>query len=53
MLETDDLTAVYDRCAAAGVVVEPLQARPWATDFRITDRDGYYLRITHGDAPTL
>ena len=53
VLETDDLTAVYDRCAAAGVVVEPLQERPWGlTDFRIADPDGYYLRITHGDATT-
>jgi catechol 2,3-dioxygenase-like lactoylglutathione lyase family enzyme len=53
VLETDDLTALHDRCAAAGAVVEPLRSRPWGlTDFRITDPDGYYLRITHGDATT-
>ena len=53
VLETDDLTALHDRCAAAGVVAEPLQSRPWGlADFRITDPDGYYLRITHGDATT-
>jgi hypothetical protein len=34
-------------------VVEPLRSRPWGlTDFRVTDPDDYYLRITHGDATT-
>jgi lactoylglutathione lyase len=29
-------------------LVEPLSDRPWGLrDFRVTDPDGYYLRITH------
>jgi len=32
---------------AAYVVAEPLQRRRWGLrDFRITDPDGYYLRVT-------
>jgi hypothetical protein len=33
------------------MISEPLQLRPWGLyDFRLTDPDGYYLRITHGNA---
>jgi catechol 2,3-dioxygenase-like lactoylglutathione lyase family enzyme len=54
VLELDaiaELSALHDRCQAGGVVVEPLQHRPWGLqDFRLVDPDGYYLRVTHGDA---
>jgi catechol 2,3-dioxygenase-like lactoylglutathione lyase family enzyme len=54
VLEVDDLatlTALHDHCQAHTVVVEALQRRPWGlSDFRLVDPDGYYLRVTHGDA---
>ena len=54
VLELDDvpaLVAVHEHCRAAGIVVEALQPRPWGLqDFRVSDPDGYYLRITHGNA---
>ena len=35
----------------ARAVAEPLQLRSWGLrDFRLADPDGYYLRITHGNA---
>ena len=47
VLEVDDLDAVYESCAAAGVVAEGLTDRPWGLrDFRFTDPDGYYVRVT-------
>jgi catechol 2,3-dioxygenase-like lactoylglutathione lyase family enzyme len=54
VFEVDDvehLSALHDHCQALGTVVEVLRRRPWGLDdFRLTDPDGYYLRITHGDA---
>lgn len=54
VLELDDeqqVAALHERCRARGLVVEALQARPWGLrDFRLADPDGYYLRVTHGDA---
>ncbi|MGA5305628.1 VOC family protein [Nucisporomicrobium flavum] len=54
VLEVDQLsqvTALHEHCADQGVVVEALQLRPWGLhDFRVADPDGYYVRITHGDA---
>jgi lactoylglutathione lyase len=54
VLEVDhpgELPPLHERCRARGVVVEPLQRRTWGLDdFRIVDPDGYYLRLTHGDA---
>jgi len=33
------------------VISAALELRPWSLhDFRLADPDGYYLRITHGDA---
>jgi hypothetical protein len=33
------------------VISESLELRSWGLhDFRLVDPDGYYLRITHGDA---
>lgn len=55
VLELDDLAAV--EAAARRVtetgwpLAEPLTDRPWGLrDFRVVDPDGYYLRVTHGDA---
>ena len=54
VLEVDDLqelTALYRNCQARGVVAEALRDQPWGLqDFRVVDPDGYYLRVTHGDA---
>jgi catechol 2,3-dioxygenase-like lactoylglutathione lyase family enzyme len=56
VLELDDVRQVaslHERCRALVPIVEELQDRPWGLrDFRILDPDGYYLRITHGDAAT-
>ena len=48
VLEVADLDAALDAFERAGHhVVEPPRDRPWGLrDFRITDPDGYYLRIT-------
>jgi lactoylglutathione lyase len=54
VLELDDLaqlSELHDRCQAGRVVVDALQRRPWGlSDFRVVDPDGYYLRLTHGNA---
>jgi lactoylglutathione lyase len=54
VLELDDLEtlrAFYGRCRERAPISEPLQLRPWSLyDFRLADPDGYYLRITHGNA---
>jgi len=46
--EVDDLEAFYNQVAQTGYpIFEPLQKRSWgATDFRMIDPDGYYIRIT-------
>ena len=47
----EQVIALHDTCQARGAVTEALRTRPWGLqDFRIVDPDGYYLRITHGDA---
>ena len=48
VLEVDDVDGWRDRVAASGYpILEPLRDRPWGLrDFRISDPDGYYLRIT-------
>jgi catechol 2,3-dioxygenase-like lactoylglutathione lyase family enzyme len=52
VLEVDDLEAAYALVRRAGV--RPVEApceRPWGLrDFRILDPDGYYLRVTDGEA---
>lgn len=54
VLELDDLdevVALHDHCRDVATVAEALQRRPWGRwDFRIADPDGYYLRVTHGNA---
>jgi predicted enzyme related to lactoylglutathione lyase len=48
VLEVDDVEGWRDRVAASGhPIFEPLRDRPWGLrDFRITDPDDYYLRVT-------
>jgi catechol 2,3-dioxygenase-like lactoylglutathione lyase family enzyme len=47
----DELRALYQRCRQWAVISEQLRLRSWGLhDFRLTDPDGYYLRITHGNA---
>lgn len=48
VLEVDDVENFYGAVVQAGWPrVSELEARPWgATDFRLADPDGYYLRIT-------
>ena len=49
--EVAEVSALYEHCAARVTGVEPFQPRPWGLyDFRLRDPDGYYLRVTHGDA---
>jgi lactoylglutathione lyase len=56
VLELDDpavVSAAFDQCRASGATVELLRLQPWGLwDFRLADPDGYYLRVTHGDAAT-
>ena len=49
VLEVDYLHAGRDRIRHAGWPIdEDIVRRPWGLqDFRVTDPDGYYLRITH------
>jgi lactoylglutathione lyase len=52
--DRDEVTALYRRCQARGVVVDALREQPWGLhDFRLADPDGYYLRVTHGDAAAV
>jgi lactoylglutathione lyase len=49
VLEVDDVQGFYSKVQATGYskILTPLSKRPWgATDFRLADPDGYYLRIT-------
>jgi catechol 2,3-dioxygenase-like lactoylglutathione lyase family enzyme len=49
VLEVDDVRAFFEKVKASGYkkISSPLWKQPWgATDFRIIDPDGYYLRIT-------
>lgn len=49
VLEVDDVKSCFEKVKASGYkgVVSPMQKQSWgATDFRVADPDGYYLRIT-------
>ena len=48
VIEVDDVEGCYERVAASGhPILEPLRDRQWGLrDFRISDPDGYYLRVT-------
>ncbi|WP_162143494.1 VOC family protein [Alicyclobacillus herbarius] len=52
VFETDDFEKMYNMVLQSGyALIEPLTQRPWgAVDFRVTDPDGYYVRITSRDA---
>ncbi len=51
VLEVDDLDAERARVAAAGwLASRDLQRQEWGlTDFRLSDPDGYYIRLTGRD----
>lgn len=45
--DRDDLERLYAVAQRAGCVARELRDRPWgATDFRIADPDGYFVRFT-------
>ena len=49
VLEVDDVKSFFEKVKASGYkgVLSPVRKQPWgATDFRVADPDGYYLRIT-------
>jgi lactoylglutathione lyase len=48
VIEVDDVEGCQERVADSGhPILEPLQERSWGLrDFRISDPDGYYLRVT-------
>jgi lactoylglutathione lyase len=47
----DDVTTLYEHCRSRVPAIEQLRLQPWGLyDFRLRDPDGYYLRVTHGDA---
>jgi len=47
----DELQALYEHCRQQVTISDELSLRSWGLhDFRLTDPDGYYLRITHGNA---
>jgi lactoylglutathione lyase len=48
VIEVDDVEGCHERVAASGhPILEPLRDRQWGLrDFRISDPDGYYLRVT-------
>ncbi len=49
VLEVDNIQAFFEKVKASGYkkISSPLRKQSWgATDFRIVDPDGYYLRIT-------
>ena len=48
VLEVDDVDGWRDRVVVSRYpILEPLRDRPWGLrDFRISDPDGYYLRVT-------
>jgi predicted enzyme related to lactoylglutathione lyase len=53
VLEVDDVDGYQERVAEYGhPILEPLRERPWGLrDFRISDPDGYYLRLTSRSPP--
>jgi lactoylglutathione lyase len=47
----EEVAALYEHSRTRAPIAEGLERRPWGlVDFRLTDPDGYYLRVTHGDA---
>ncbi|GHG00400.1 hypothetical protein GCM10017783_10680 [Deinococcus piscis] len=47
VLEVPDVQAAHAQAVAHAPQVSPLVRQPWGlTDFRVTDPDGYYWRVT-------
>jgi len=48
VLEVENVDEWHDGVLSSGhPILEPLQERPWGLrDFRVSDPDGYYLRVT-------
>jgi catechol 2,3-dioxygenase-like lactoylglutathione lyase family enzyme len=49
VLEVDDVKSFFEKVKVTGYkgILSPLRRQSWgATDFRVADPDGYYLRIT-------
>jgi catechol 2,3-dioxygenase-like lactoylglutathione lyase family enzyme len=50
VLYPDRIEERHAELASAGYAPGPIRLQPWGLrDFRITDPDGYYLRITEGE----
>jgi uncharacterized glyoxalase superfamily protein PhnB len=48
---TDHLDALQAKLIAAGYSPGPVTLQPWGNrDFRVTDPDGYYVRLSEGRA---
>lgn len=46
---TNELDALHARLVAAGYAPGPIALQPWGDrDFRLTDPDGYYVRLSEG-----
>lgn len=51
VLYTGSLEALHAATAAAGYTPGPVTLQPWGDrDFRLTDPDGYYIRMSEGRA---
>jgi hypothetical protein len=48
--EGEDITAIHERHAAAGVVTTPLSHRPWGELAFNAEIDGYRFLVTRQDA---
>ncbi len=51
VLEVDDIQLIYNKVKLAKAEIESeLKEQPWGlTDFRLTDPNGYYIRVTSKD----
>jgi lactoylglutathione lyase len=46
VLHTDDVAALHDRLAAAGVPVTPPETQAWGTFIKVTDPDGQQIVVS-------
>lgn len=48
VLEVDNIHSIYNKVKSSGVkILANLKKQPWGlTDFRLTDPNGYYVRVT-------
>jgi lactoylglutathione lyase len=48
---TDRLESLHEELVSAGYAPGPIRLQPWGhRDFRLTDPDGYYVRLSEGRA---